>query len=287
HPASEPRRRADTSIGIATSLVKHGEADAVVSAGNTGATMAAALLLLGRIRGIDRPALCGMLPTTKGKPACLLDAGATMDADEHNILQFARMAARFMEQVHGVERPSVGLINVGEEAEKGGRLQQTAHALLSGAEDLNFYGNIEGRDVTRGITDICVTDGFTGNVLAKGMEGVVDVFVDGIRNDIFGGPLGQVAGLFALRGLSKFRGRMPARRLALQTLFEIDFNRADPKETWQRGAFRAGLTEEAAAFAWDLVEGVLKHRKELDTEIAQLAPEFPIDQMARIDRNVL
>ena len=208
HPASALRRRADTSIGIATSLVKHGEADAVVSAGNTGATMAAALLLLGRIRGIDRPALCGMLPTTKGKPACLLDAGATMDADEHNILQFARMAARFMEQVHGVERPSVGLINVGEEAEKGGRLQQTAHALLSGAEDLNFYGNIEGRDVVRGTTDICVTDGFTGNVLAKGMEGVVDVFVEGIRNDIFGGPLGKVAGLFALPGLGKFRSRM-------------------------------------------------------------------------------
>ena len=208
HPANALRRRADTSIGVATTLVKQGEADAVVSAGNTGATMAAALLLLGRVRGIDRPALCGMLPTTKGKPACLLDAGATMDADEHNILQFARMASRFMEQVHGVDRPSVGLINVGEEPEKGGRLQQAAHALLSGAEDLNFYGNIEGRDVTRGVTDICVTDGFTGNVLAKGMEGVVDVFVDGIRNDIFGGPLGKVAGLVALPGLAKFRSRM-------------------------------------------------------------------------------
>ncbi len=82
-------------------------------------------------------------------------------------------------------------------------------------------------------------------------------------------------------------GRHPARRLALQTLFEIDFSRADPHETWQRGAFRAGLTDEAAAFAWELVEGVLAHRKELDTEIATLAPEFPIDQMARIDRNVL
>src|SRR5205814_1742274 len=134
------------------------------------------------------------LPTTKGRPACLLDAGATMDADEHNILQFARMASRFMEKIHGVDRPSVGLINVGEEPEKGGRMQLAAHALLEGAEDLNFYGNIEGRDVTRGITDICVTDGFTGNVLAKGMEGVVDVFVEGIRRDIFGGPLGKVAG---------------------------------------------------------------------------------------------
>jgi len=87
-------------------------------------------------------------------------------------------------------------------------MQQAAHALLEGAEDLNFYGNIEGRDVVRGITDICVTDGFTGNVLAKGMEGVVDVFVDGIRHDIFGGPLGKVAALLALPGLGKFRSRM-------------------------------------------------------------------------------
>src|SRR6266566_3555086 len=186
HPATALRRRGDTSIGVATAIVKHGEADAVVSAGNTGATMAAALLVLGRIRGIDRPALCGMLPTTKGKPACLLDAGATMDADEHNILQFARMATRFMEKIHGVDRPSVGLINVGEEPEKGGRMQLAAHALLEGAEDLNFYGNI----------------------LAKGMEGVVDVFVEGIRRDIFGGPLGKVAGLIALGGISKFRSRM-------------------------------------------------------------------------------
>src|SRR5437870_12895072 len=142
HPATALRRRGDTSIGVATAMVKHGEADAVVSAGNTGATMAAALLVLGRIRGIDRPALCGRLPTTKGKPACLLEPGTTMDADEHTILVFARMASRFMEKIHGIDRPSVGLINVGEEPEKGGRLQQTAHALLFGAEDLNFYGNI-------------------------------------------------------------------------------------------------------------------------------------------------
>jgi len=208
HPASALRRRADTSIGIATTMVKQGEADAVVSAGNTGATMAAALLTLGRIRGIDRPALCAMFPTTRGKPACLLDAGATMDADEHNILQFARMASRFMEKVHGVDRPSVGLINVGEEPEKGGRVQQAAHALLAGAGDLNFYGNIEGGDLLRGVSDICVTDGFTGNVLGKGMEGVIDVIVEGIRNDIFGGPLGKAAALVGYGGLTRFRRRM-------------------------------------------------------------------------------
>src|SRR5690348_2511802 len=123
HPATALRRRDDTSIGVATRLVKDGKADAVVSAGNTGATMAAALLILGRVRGIDRPALCGMLPvTSERKATCLLDAGATMDADARNLLQFARMASAFMTKVHGVDRPSVGLINVGEEAEKGDKL---------------------------------------------------------------------------------------------------------------------------------------------------------------------
>src|SRR6266511_3306657 len=106
HPSVALRRRTDTSIGVATTLVKRGEADAVVSAGNTGATMAAALLLLGRVRGIDRPALCGMLPVRGDRPAtCLLDAGATMDADAKNLVQYARMATWFMEKVHGTKSP--------------------------------------------------------------------------------------------------------------------------------------------------------------------------------------
>src|SRR5437762_10065190 len=197
HPGAALRRHGDTSIGVATKLVKDGQVEGVVSAGSTGATMAAALLILGRVRGVDRPALCGMLPTTRGVPACLIDAGATMDATAQNILQFARMASRFMEKVHGVDRPSVGLLNVGEEPEKGGRMQLEAHALLSGASDLNFYGNVEGRDILRGTTDIVVTDGFTGNTVAKAMEGVLDVMTEGIRRDIFGGVLGKVAALVA------------------------------------------------------------------------------------------
>ena len=208
HPSSALRRRADTSIGVATQLVKDGRTDAVVSAGSTGATMAAALLVLGRIRGIDRPALCGMLPTTRGGPACLLDAGATMDADANNVLQYARMASRFMEKVHRVERPSVGLLNVGEEPEKGGKMQLEAHDLLRAADDVNFFGNVEGRDILRGTTDIVVTDGFTGNVVAKAMEGVLDVMTEGIRRDIFGGPLGKAAGALAMPGIKRFRASM-------------------------------------------------------------------------------
>ena len=208
HPAAALRRRDDTSIGVATRLVKDGAADAVVSAGNTGATMAAALLILGRIRGVDRPALCGMLPVTSDRRAtCLLDAGATMDADARNLLQYARMATAFMEKVHGVQRPLIGLINVGEEPEKGDKVRLEAHALLREAKDLNFYGNIEGRDVLRGITDVALTDGFNGNVLAKGLEGAFDTLANGIRSDIFGGPLGKLAALIALPGVRTFRRR--------------------------------------------------------------------------------
>ena len=208
HPAAALRRRDDTSIGVATRLVKDGAAQAIVSAGNTGATMAAALLILGRVRGIDRPALCGMLPVTGSRRAtCLLDAGATMDADARNLLQYARMASAFMERVHGVTRPSIGLINVGEEPEKGDKLRLEAHALLRDAPDLNFFGNIEGRDVLRGTTDVCLTDGFNGNVLAKGLEGAFDTLSTGIRGDIFGGALGKIAGAIAQPGIRKFRRR--------------------------------------------------------------------------------
>lgn len=208
HPSSVLRRKSDTSIGVATRLVRDGRVDGVVSAGNTGATMAAALLTLGRVRGIDRPALCGMVPTTKGTPACLIDAGATMDATALNILQYSQMASRFMERVHGISRPSVGLLNVGEEPGKGGRTQLEAHELLAHAADVNFYGNVEGRDILRGTTDIVVTDGFTGNTVAKAMEGVLDVMTDGIRRDIFGGALGKIAALIALPGIRRFRRRM-------------------------------------------------------------------------------
>ena len=207
HPANALRRRADTSIGVATTLVKKGESDAIVSAGSTGATMAAALLILGRVRGIDRPALCGMLPVLGEKPAtCLLDAGATMDADAKTLVQYAQMATWFMEKVPNVKNPSIGLINVGEEPEKGDKVRLEAHALLA-AGGLNFYGNIEGRDVLRGVTDICLADGFTGNVLAKGLEGAFDVVQVGIKGDIFGGPLGKVAAVLAYPGIRKFRHR--------------------------------------------------------------------------------
>jgi glycerol-3-phosphate acyltransferase PlsX len=133
HPANALRRRSDTSIGVATTLVKKGEADAVVSAGSTGATMAAALLVLGRVRGIDRPALCGMLPVLGERPAtCLLDAGATMDATRRTSCSTRAWRPGSCRRCTAVATPSIGLINVGEEPEKGDKVRLEAHALLTG-----------------------------------------------------------------------------------------------------------------------------------------------------------
>lgn len=204
HPSAALRRRAGTSIGVATQLVKDGRAAAVVSAGNTGATMASAVLVLGRIAGIDRPALCQMVPNQSRRAMCLLDMGATVDTDARNLLQFAIMGSLFMEKVHGIASPSVGLLNLGAEAGKGSRVLQEAEELLR-KSGLNFFGNVEGIDVPRGTVNVVVCDGLLGNTIVKALEGTLDFLKTAIRDDIFGGPLGKVAGLLAMPGVARFR----------------------------------------------------------------------------------
>jgi glycerol-3-phosphate acyltransferase PlsX len=204
HPSQALRRRAGTSIGVATQLVKDGLADAVVSAGNTGASMASAVLVLGRIANIDRPALCQMIPNQARRPLCLLDMGATVDTDARNLLQFAIMGSLFMERAHGVAAPSVGLLNLGAEAGKGSRVLQEAAQLLQ-RSGLNFYGNVEGIDIPRGTVNVVVCDGLHGNTIVKALEGLVDYLRVAMREEIFGGPLGKLAALLALPGIRKFR----------------------------------------------------------------------------------
>ncbi len=203
-PSAALRRRADTSIGVATQLVKDGRADAVVSAGNTGATMASGVLLLGRIAGIDRPALCQMIPNQSGRPECLLDMGATVDMGPRNLLEFAIMGSLFLERVHGVANPTVGLLNNGAEPGHGGRLLQEAHELLR-QSGLNYAGNVEGIDIPRGTVNVVVCDGLVGNTIIKALEGTLDYLRATIRDDVFGGPLGKLAALLATRGLGRLR----------------------------------------------------------------------------------
>ncbi|MFZ5599743.1 MAG: phosphate acyltransferase PlsX [Bacillota bacterium] len=170
HPVNAIRKKKNSSIVVATQLVKEGVADAVVSAGSTGAQMASSLLILGRIAGVDRPAISTLLPTAKGVVA-LLDVGANVDCRPQHLKQFAVMGSLYAEKVLGLPNPKVGLLNIGSEETKGNDLTLASYGLLKEAE-IHFIGNVEGRDLFLGSTDVAVCDGFVGNVVLKSAEGL-------------------------------------------------------------------------------------------------------------------
>jgi glycerol-3-phosphate acyltransferase PlsX len=179
-PALAVRRQPRSSIGVALAAVRDGRAGAMVSAGNSGAVMAAALLVLGRIPGVERPAIAALLPSP-GQPTLVLDLGAVTDPKPHHLVQFAQMGAVYAAQVLGRARPTVGLLSNGEEASKGNQLVRETYPLLARTPGIDFRGNVEGRDLTRGIVDVVVTDGFTGNVALKVAEGVAGLVGEVIR----------------------------------------------------------------------------------------------------------
>ncbi|MEK3808968.1 phosphate acyltransferase PlsX [Bacillus sp. FSL H8-0547] len=169
-PVRAVRRKKDASMVLMANAVKEGEADACISAGNTGALMTAGLFVVGRIEGIERPALAPTLPTIEGNGFLMLDVGANADAKPEQLLQYAIMGSIYANKVRGIEKPRVGLLNVGTEEKKGNELTKAAYQLLKGS-DLHFIGNVEARDLLDGIADVIVTDGFTGNVALKTIEG--------------------------------------------------------------------------------------------------------------------
>lgn len=169
-PVRAVRRKKQASLVLAAKEVKENRADACLSAGNTGALMAAGLFIVGRMDGIDRPALAPTLPTTDGNGFLLIDAGANMDAKPEYLVQYAIMGSVYAEKVRGVKQPRVGLLNVGTEDKKGNELCKQAFPLLKEAP-VHFVGNVEARDVLNGVCDVLVTDGFAGNVLLKTVEG--------------------------------------------------------------------------------------------------------------------
>jgi glycerol-3-phosphate acyltransferase PlsX len=169
-PVRAVRRKKNASMVLAAQQVADGLADACISAGNTGALMAAGLFVVGRIDGIDRPALAPTLPTIGGEGFLLLDVGANADAKPEHILQYAIMGSIYSEKVRGITKPRVGLLNIGTEEKKGNELTRLSFDLLKNA-DLNFVGNVEARDLLEGVADVVVTDGFTGNMVLKTIEG--------------------------------------------------------------------------------------------------------------------
>jgi glycerol-3-phosphate acyltransferase PlsX len=175
HPVQAIRSKPDSSIVVGTKLVRDGIASAFVSAGNTGAVLAAAFLNLERIEGVQRPALCGIVHANTASPVLLIDAGANVDCKPSYLVQFAQLGSTFAEWIFGISSPQVGLLNNGEEEIKGNLLARDSYQLLK-KTDLNFIGNIEGQEILKGKADVIVTDGFTGNIVLKTIEGFGDTF---------------------------------------------------------------------------------------------------------------
>ncbi len=184
HPAQAVRRKKDNPITVALEAVKTGSADAMVSAGNSGAVMAAALMVLGRISGIDRPAITGAVPNAEGGHTTVVDLGAVTDPKPLNMVQQTMMADVYARTVLGISNPRIGLMANGEEDSKGNALVQTVHPMLKQLEGINFIGNVEGPDVLNGRADVVVADGFTGNVMLKSIEGTASMLMKIIRQEL-------------------------------------------------------------------------------------------------------
>lgn len=198
-PAKAVRRKKEASMVLAAKAVKNGQADAMVSAGNTGALLAAGLFVVGRIKNIERPGLMSTLPTMSGGGFDMLDLGANAENTAHHLHQYAILGAYYAKHVRGIDRPRVGLLNNGTEASKGDPLRKEAYALLSQDTSLNFIGNVEARDLLNGPADVVVTDGFTGNAVLKTVEGTALAILGLLKSSIKAGGFKAKLGALFLR----------------------------------------------------------------------------------------
>lgn len=220
-PVRAVRRKKDASMVVCARMVREGEADAMISAGNTGALMACGLLVVGRIPGADRPALGQMLPTLDGRGVLVLDLGANMDAEPEHLVQYAVMASIYRTKVHGLDQPRVGLLNVGTEEGKGNQLCKEAFPLLQEAP-VSFIGNVEARDVLDGACDVLVCDGFAGNVMLKAIEGTVSMLLKGMKREFTRTLPRKLAASVLAPGLRSFRANLDYREYGGAPLFGIN-----------------------------------------------------------------
>jgi phosphate acyltransferase len=221
HPAQAIRSKTDSSMSVCARLCKKGEAAAWVSAGNSGAIMAAALFLQGRIRGVDRPALGTILPTA-GQPAYFLDVGANVDSRPEFLVQFAQMGAIYAERVLGRSEPSVGLLSNGEEEGKGDERVRETTGRLRRIAGVNFIGNVEPKDVLAGRADVVVADGFVGNVAIKMAEATAELIFRTMRDEVPRTLRGKAGGLLIRPAVGKIRARMDWREFGGAPLLGID-----------------------------------------------------------------
>lgn len=206
HAVESARSKPDSSLVRAVRAVAEGEADAVVSAGNTGAMLAASLLHIRRLPGVHRPGIAVVIPTLRG-PSVLIDAGANADARPEHLIQFGHMGAVFAEEILGISDPEVRLLSIGEEAEKGSQLTLEAHELLR-SSSLRFGGNTEGRMILQGEADVVVADGFSGNIALKTLEGTVRSLLASLRDELDSSLRGKVGGLLIRPAARRVRSRL-------------------------------------------------------------------------------
>jgi glycerol-3-phosphate acyltransferase PlsX len=254
-PGTAVRRKKDSSLVRSAELVRDGRASAMVSAGNTGATMASALLRMGRLKGVQRPCIATPIPRLDGPPALLVDAGANAECTPAMLVQFAQMGAAYSAERYGVAQPSVGLLSIGEEPTKGTPLVKETHALLSDpAAGVRFLGNLEGRDLLPSPADVVVTDGFTGNVTLKALEGSLR-FV-----------MSTVLGVFGREGNEEAAGHLLPQLLPLAEEFDPEHTGGamllgvDGVCVISHGSSSAVAMENAVAVAHDLVTKGLVER---------------------------
>ncbi|MGT2845878.1 phosphate acyltransferase PlsX [Streptococcus massiliensis] len=208
-PAKAIRRKKDASMVLAAKAVKDGQADALFSAGNTGALLAAGFFIVGRIKNIDRPGLMSTLPTIDGKGFDMMDLGANAENTAHHLYQYAIMGSFYAQHVRGVAKPRIGLLNNGTEESKGDPLRKEAFELLAADSNLNFIGNVEARDLMSGVADVVVTDGFTGNAVLKTMEGTAIGIMSQLKQTVLaGGFKAKLGALLLKKDLKKLKSSL-------------------------------------------------------------------------------
>jgi glycerol-3-phosphate acyltransferase PlsX len=238
------KEKKDSSIRVAAQLVREGRAQGVVSMGHTGAAMVASSLVIGKLDGVDRPALASVLPNMKGSPTVLLDVGANVDSRAEHIAQFAVMGSVYAEEVLGLERPRVGILSVGEEDGKGTEVTKEAAAMLRQIE-IRFEGNAEGRDIWNGNFDVIACDGFVGNVVLKSSEALAEGIFRGLRNSFMENAVTKFAGFLAKPAMKRFKQKLDyteyggAPLLGVKGVSIIGHGRSDAKAI--RNAIRAAL----------------------------------------------
>jgi phosphate acyltransferase len=264
HPVSAIRKKKNSSLSVALSLVKNKEADAVISAGSTGAFMAGALFIVGRIKGIDRPALAPIMPG-KNNSFMIIDVGANAECKPVNLLQFAMMGKVYMENVMKVDKPSVGLINIGAEEEKGNELTKAAYKILK-ESNLNFVGNVEPREISDGDVNVLVCDGFVGNTVLKMYEGVAANIFEILKTEIMSSFKTKIGGLLLKPVFKKFKKKFDYKEVGGAAFLGVDGICIKAHGSSDAKAFKNAIRQAKEFYDNEVV---IKIKKEIENKVYQ------------------